>query len=201
LNDAGIFEFGDSAKAESLLDEIAKGSAIGRVVGSGVAVTAKVFGIERVPAVKGLGIPGHSARSSKGFGVTYACSPQGADHTAGAVMEEYLSPEGQAERSRDMQIVTASFDATGFCFFTYLMGEPDIIVSLINGFYGANWTASDYLEMGKEMLRQERAFNLREGIGPAQDRVPDWMRVEPLPPTNAVFDVPQEDIDRVFGEF
>lgn len=69
LNDVGLFNFGDAAKAEALIGEIAKGTPLGRILGSGVAVTAKVFGIDRVPAVKGLAIPAHAARSSKGWGV------------------------------------------------------------------------------------------------------------------------------------
>jgi len=196
LNDAGLFSFGDAAKAESLIDEIAKGTPLGRVLGSGVAVTARVFGIERVPAVKGQGIPAHAARSSKGWGVTYATSPQGADHTAGSVIEEPLSNKGQAERSRKAQIMTAALDATGLCLFTFLM--PKLIFPMINALYGISWTVEDYLDMGKEMLRQERAFNLKAGIGPEADRLPDWMSKEPLPPTKAVFDVPEEDIQSVF---
>jgi aldehyde:ferredoxin oxidoreductase len=196
LNDAGLFSFGDAAKAESLIDEIAKGTPLGRVLGSGVAVTARVFGIERVPAVKGQGIPAHAARSSKGWGVTYATSPQGADHTAGSVIEEPLSNKGQAERSRKAQIMTAALDATGLCLFTFLM--PKLIFPMINALYGISWTVEDYLDMGKEMLRQERAFNLKAGIGPEADRLPDWMSKEPLPPTQAVFDVPEEDLQSVF---
>ena len=199
LNDVDLFDFGDAAKAEYYLEEIAKGTPMGRILASGVATTAEVFGIDRVPAVKGLGIPAHSARSSKGWAVTYATSPQGADHTAGAVMEEHLSPEGHAERSRASQITMASLDATGLCLFTFLARNPQIIVPMINGLYGVSWTDVDYLEMGREMLRQERAFNMKAGIGPGADRIPDWMRKEPLPPTNAVFDVPQEDIDAVFN--
>jgi len=73
----------DMAKAEALIDEIGKGSPMGQILGSGVEITAKTLGISRVPAVKGQGIPAHSARSMKGWGVTYATSPQGADHIAG----------------------------------------------------------------------------------------------------------------------
>ena len=199
LNDVGLFEFGDAARAEALVNEIAQGTPMGRILGSGVVATAKAFGIDRIPAVKGLGIPAHSARSSKGWAVTYATSPQGADHTAGAVMEDPLSPKGQAERSRTSQIGMAAFDATGLCLFTFLARTPKVIVPMINALYGGNWTESDYLEMGRVMLRQERAFNLKAGIGPGADGIPEWMRREPLPPTNAVFDVPQEDLDAVFN--
>jgi aldehyde:ferredoxin oxidoreductase len=172
---------------------------MGRILGSGVAVTAKAFGIGRVPVVKGLGIPAHAARSSKGWAVTYATSPQGADHTAGGVAVEHLSAEGQGDRSRTSQIRMAAFDATGLCLFTFLSAASNLIVPMINALRGINWSEEDYLEFGKDILRQERDFNLKAGIGPGADRLPDWMTREPLPPTNAVFDVPQEDVDKVFN--
>jgi aldehyde:ferredoxin oxidoreductase len=199
LNDIGLFDFGDVARAEALIEEVGKGSPMGRILGNGVDITAKIFGIHRIPTVKGQGIPAHAARSMKGWGVTYATSPQGADHTAGIVVEDPLSSFGQVERSRASQIIYAALDTTGLCQFTFLTRQPEIIIPMINAFYGVNLTVADYVEMGKEMLRQERAFNIEAGIGPGTDKLPDWMRTEPLPPTNAVFDVPQEEIDRLFN--
>jgi aldehyde:ferredoxin oxidoreductase len=199
LNDVGLFEFGDVAKAEALIEEIGKGSPLGRILGSGVEVVARIFGINRVPAVKGQGIPAHAARSMKGWGVTYATSPQGADHTAGSVVVELLSSSGQVERSRTSQIINTAFDATGLCHLTFLFKNPETIMPMMNALYGVNLTLTDFMEMGKHMLRQERAFNMGAGIGPSADRLPDWMRIEALPPTDAVFDVPQEEIDELFN--
>ncbi|OGP87367.1 MAG: hypothetical protein A2156_09345 [Deltaproteobacteria bacterium RBG_16_48_10] len=199
LNDIGLFEFGDVAKAEALIEEIGKGSPMGRILGNGVEIAARVFGIDRIPTVKGQAIPAHAARSMKGWGVTYATSPQGADHTAGSVVVDLLSPSGQVERSRTSQIINAAFDATGLCHLTFLFKNPETIMPMINAFYGLNLTLTDFMGMGKEMLRQERAFNIKAGIGPSADRLPDWMKTEPLPPTNAVFDVPQEEIDDLFN--
>jgi aldehyde:ferredoxin oxidoreductase len=199
LNDIGLFKFGDVARAEALIEEIGKGSPMGRILGSGVDITAKIFGIDRVPAVKGQAIAAHAARSMKGWGVTYATSPQGADHTAGSVVVDTLSPFGQVERSRESQIVNTAFDITGLCHLTFLFKNPESIMPMINAFYGVNLTLADFMEMGKEMLRQERTFNIKAGIGPGADRLPDWMRTEPLPPTNAVFDVPQEEIGNFFN--
>lgn len=199
LNEIGLFDFGDYEKAESFIEEIAKGTPIGRILGSGVEVTAKIFGIERVPAVKGQAIPGHEPRALKGWGVTYATSPQGADHTAGPVVDDPLSPHGQVERSRRSQIINAAFDATGLCHFTFLYRNPEIVIPMINAFFGLELTIHDLYELGKEMLRQERTFNLKAGIGQASDRLPDFMRAEPLPPNNSVFDVPQEEIEGFFN--
>ena len=40
--------------------------------------------LERIPAVKGQIMSAYDPRSVKGLGVTYATSPQGADHTCGS---------------------------------------------------------------------------------------------------------------------
>jgi aldehyde:ferredoxin oxidoreductase len=199
LNDVGLFNFGDSAQAESLLEEIAQATPLGRILGNGTEVTAKVFGIDRVPTVKGQGIPGHEPRAFKGWGVTYATSPQGADHTAGPSIEDPLSPVGQVERSRSSQIINAAFDATGLCHFTFLAKNPDVVIPVINTFYDLNVTMEDLMNLGKKMLREEISFNRKAGIGPAADRLPDWMRREQLSPTNEKFDVPQKEIDEIFN--
>ncbi|MBN1318913.1 MAG: hypothetical protein JXA42_25755, partial [Anaerolineales bacterium] len=83
LNDIGLFEFGDAKKVMEYLEEIRKNTPMGRILGSGCVNAGKVLGITRIPAVKGQAIPEHAARSIKGYGTTYATSPQGADHTAG----------------------------------------------------------------------------------------------------------------------
>ncbi len=200
LNDAGLFEFGDAARAEALIDEIANGTLMGRILGNGTEVTAKVFGIARVPTVKGQAIAAHSGRSMKGWGVTYATSPQGADHTAGPVgAGDFLNPHGQVEVSRNSQIINTALDATGLCHFMFAYRYPQVLAPLLNTFLGTELTQEDIFEMGREMLRQERTFNLRAGIGPGADGLPEWMRKEPLPPTNAVFDVPQEEIETLFN--
>jgi aldehyde:ferredoxin oxidoreductase len=201
LSDVGLFNFGDSRRAEVLIEEIGKGTPMGRILGNGVAVTAKVFGIDRVPAVKGQAMPGHAARGLKGFGVTYATSPQGADHSAGIVhSENELDPVGKVQASREVQITTAALDSAGFCMFTNFFNPHGFhpVVELINAFYGVNWKDDEYLELGRKALRRERSFNLKAGLGPEQDRMPEWERREPLSPTGHVFDVPQEEIERFF---
>jgi aldehyde:ferredoxin oxidoreductase len=52
--------------------------------------------------------------------------------------------------------------------------------------------------LGRETLALERAFNQAAGFTAADDRIPEWMTLEPLPPHNTVFDVPAEELDGVF---
>ncbi len=201
LSEAGLYRMGDFQGAMALLDEVTLGSPLGRIVGSGVENAAKVLGIDRVPAVKGQAIPGHAARASKGWGVTYSTSPQGADHTTGAVTADPLSPHLQVDRSRWSQIVNTAMDATGLCHFTFLYHSKkhlDLLMPMISTLYGVDFSIADFVALGKSMLLQERDFNRRAGIGESADRLPDWMRTETLSPTNEVFDVPQEEIDEFF---
>jgi aldehyde:ferredoxin oxidoreductase len=200
LNDVGLFEFGDADKVMEYLDEIRHNTPLGRILASGCVNAAKVFGISRIPAVKGQALPEHAARALKGYGTTYATSPQGADHTAGSVemdMAFNLDPNGKVDICRSAQINMAFFDSAGMCMFATFINGPDRFVGLFNALLDGEWTGNDLLETGKEVLRMERAFNNKSGVGP--DRLPDWMSSEPLPPTGSVFDVPGEELDKFYN--
>lgn len=90
--DAGLLNFGDNQKIIDLVGETGKGTTLGRILGQGAAVTAKVFGVCRVPVVKGQGIPDHDPRVENGTGITYCTSAMGPDHTAGLVMWRNREP-------------------------------------------------------------------------------------------------------------
>lgn len=200
---AGLMEFGDSARALELVQEIAKGTVLGRVLGNGAKVTGEVFGVRRVPVVKGQAISAYDPRAIKGTGVTYATSPQGADHTAGLTIRakvDHLDPQGKAKLSRDTQFKMAGYDTLGACLFAGFgyAKAPGAIQDLIKSRYGWDLGEDVLIDLGRQTIQLEREFNLAAGLGPADDRIPEWMTEEPLPPHNAVFDVPNEDLDEVF---
>jgi len=202
--EAGLMKFGDGIRALELINEIRTGTPLGRILGQGAAITGKVLGIEHVPVVKGQAMSAYEPRVIKGTGVTYATSPQGADHTSGLTIRakvDHLDPKGQAALSRTAQINMAGYDSLGACIFTGFgfSTAPETIRDLINARYG--WDVGvDFLQvLGKESLKLEREFNLRAGFTRAHDRLPEWMTREPLPPHNSVFDVPDEDLDGLFN--
>ena len=203
--EAGLLAFGDGERALELVAEIGAGTPLGRVLGQGAAVAGRVFGVERVPAVKGQAISAYDPRAIKGTGVTYATSPQGADHTAGLTIRarvNHLDPNGQADLSRRAQVNMAGYDTLGACVFAGFgfAAAPETIRDLLNARYGWQVGADILQELGEETLSLEVAFNRRAGFTRAHDRLPEWMRREGLPPHNAVFDVPEEDLDGVFGQ-
>jgi len=212
--DAGLLKFGDADAAIDLIHQVGKGTPLGRIIGSGAAVTGRVFGVERVPVVKGQAMPAYDPRGVKGLGVTFATSPMGADHTAGYATTanilkvggyvDPLKPLGQVELSRNLQIATAAIDSTGMCLFTAfaILDQPETfqaMIDLLNAFSGLNFTAADFVEYGKKILKMERDFNMRAGFTKEQDRLPMFFKTEPVPPHNVIFDVTDEELDQVFN--
>ena len=118
--EVGLMSFGDGERALALLEEIRAGTPLGRMLGNGAVLTGKVLGITRVPAVKGQAMSAYEPRAIKGTGVTYATSPQGADHTCGLTIRskvDHLDPKGQVALSRTAQINMAGYDTLGACIF------------------------------------------------------------------------------------
>ena len=212
--EAGLAKFGDAEAAINLVKEVGKGTPLGRILGNGAAVTGKVFGVERVPVVKGQALPAYDPRGIQGIGVTYATSTMGADHTAAYAVTanilkvggyvDPLKPEGQVELSRNLQIATAVVDSVGVCLFIAFatLDQPETfqaLIDLVNAFYGLSMTADDVIEFGKSVLKNERDFNTRAGFTAEHDRLPEFFKKEALPPHNITFQVKDEDLDTLFN--
>jgi len=203
--EAGLMAWGDGERALQLVDEIHQNTPLGRILGMGATITGKVLGVERVPAVKGQAMSSYEPRAIKGTGVTYATTAQGADHTSGLTIRakvDHLSPKGQVAASLNAQLNNAGYDSLGACLFSgFGFGtDPTLVPNLVRTIYG--WEVPDnYLQaLGKETIKMEREWNRRAGFTNAHDRLPEWMTREPVPPTNAVFDVPNEELDTIFDK-
>ncbi|TRZ47953.1 aldehyde ferredoxin oxidoreductase [bacterium] len=203
--EAGVAAFGDGKAALNLLDEAGKGTVLGRVLAQGATVTGRVFGVNHVAAVKGQGLAGYDPRALKGTGVTYATSPMGADHTAGNLLPgragvDCNSPEGQIKASRELQIMSTVIDNMGLCLFVGpLLPEMGIISQLLTKALGRLFSIEAVLEIGKGILRTELAFNRTAGLNEADDRLPEFFRVEKLSPRDLVFDVSDTEIDQTLS--
>jgi len=211
--EGGLAEFGDGAKAIELVNEIGRGTPLGRILGAGAVATGKAFGVSRVPHVKGQNMPAYEPRAIKGIGMTYAISTMGADHTSGyTIAPEMLGVSGKldpldpnkTELARNFQYATAFIDTTGHCLFIAfaildIASGFEGMVEECNGVLGTSWTADDVSRIGKEVLDLELDFNRKAGFTKADDRLPEFMTYEPLPPHDVVWDIADSEIDKVFG--
>ena len=213
--DAGIIEYGDGERAYEILKyELAKGTPLGRIIGSGTGNLGKLYGLVRVPVAKNQAIPAYEPRAVKGQGVTYATTPMGADHTAGYAVATnilnsggYIDPlkkDGQLELSRNLQIASAAVDSTGMCIFVAFPALDDpkclpALIDMINARFGINLTAEDVTSLGENIIKVEREFNKKAGLTNSDDRLPEFMKYEQLPPHNVVWDFTNEELDSVWG--
>ncbi len=203
--EAGIIEFGDAEGAKDIIKQVKEGTHLGKIIGNGVVITGKVLGVIRIPAIKGQGIPAYDPRALKGNGVTYVTSPMGADHTAAntfGTMNEVdpLGREGHLENSKKLQIRAALLDLLGVCLFIRppFVNNPQLFVELLEGKFGWDLTLNDIREFGNDILNSEREFNKKAGVSEEFFDIPEFMREEPLPPNNSVFDISLDKMTEIW---
>lgn len=208
--EGGLIPWGDGNAALKLVKEIAQGTENGRMLGGGVKITGEKLGVERIPHVKGQCLSGYDPRILKGTGVTFATSPQGADHTAGIVLPGPHDPQynpvastGQAPKSQFMQSWMAAVDTLGLCM---MVGMPVMeagpgldqnLIACVAAVTGESLGPDYMTELGRSVLKIEREFNKAAGLTAKDDRLPAFFSQESNAPGAPVFDVPEEEIDSV----
>ena len=209
--EGGIIPYGDGKAAIELMKKAYDPKSLkGSLICSGAKATGEALGVTRIPVVKGQALPAYDPRPIRGIGVTYATSTMGADHTSGyTIAAEILGIKGQvtdpraiekAELSRNFQATTAYIDSTGYCLFIAfcVLDDDDGFTAMknsVDSFVGQDLDIGEY---GTAILKNERAFNKRAGFTALDDRLPEFFYTEPLPPHNVVFNVPDEEVDKVY---
>ena len=208
--EAGIIPFGDGDAAIDFLKKVGTDDPLGKLIGLGALGLGQAFGVTHVAHVKGQSLPAYDPRPIRGIGVTYATGTQGGDHTQGyTIAPEILQVGGapdrmaieKAELSRAFQATTAFIDSSGYCLFIAfaildIESGAEGMVQSVQGFLGED--SLDLVEYGMNVLKKEREFNKKAGFTKVDDRLPEFFKNEPLPPHNVVFEVPDEELDKVF---
>lgn len=210
--ESGWLAFGDCLGAINLVREIYEPTDRGAILMNGAARTAAALGISRSPTVKMQAIPGYDPRVLRGQGLVYATSPMGADHTSGYTLfleagldAAHKSPADLIALARNVQAKTMFLDTAGYCTFVDSTVESSretlqAMLDTVNGYCGSSYAETDFVDKGLEWLRTEIAFNRAAGLDESQDRLPRFMKEEPLPPKDVVWDLSDNDIDKVFQD-
>ena len=111
-----------------------------------------------------------------------------------------LGLDKQVETSRRLQLRAAILDTMGLCLFTRppFVKKPELFTLFLKARHGWVLTFKDVQKMGLDVLETEREFNRRAGVSEEFYDIPEFMREEPLPPRNSVFDIPLEEMQRVW---
>jgi aldehyde:ferredoxin oxidoreductase len=194
--DAGKMEFGDAEGAKGLLQEISDGTPVGKMIGDGAVTTGRETGHARVPTFRGQAIPAWDPRPLKATGVTYATSAQGADHTAGLVINPGQPEEKWAKASQKAQLINAICDASGFCMF--ISPTVEEIRQFFSAYFGQEISTREITDYGWEILEDEWAFSDDAGFKLSDDVIPACVKEDAIGAANdQVFDATPETLAAV----
>ena len=201
--ECGKLPWGDADGIIAMLEEVRAGTGFGPTLGDGCEAVGLALGAKRIPTVKHQAMSGYDPRNTKGTGITYATSPQGADHTAALTMGRAFDDAGraaQAYASNKLQ-VAISFSDSMMCLFAFsnVVPKKELLGDLMSGLYGGPADFSRVtVGLGVKTLLTERAFNKMAGFTDADDKLPDFFYTERSDATGSVFDINQKEIDVLF---
>ena len=207
--------FGNYSAMLKLLKKIAYREGIGDLLADGTRKASEKLGKGSESFaihIKGLEIPGHTARGLKGMALGYATSPRGGSH-----QDFRPGPERGGKYDR-----------------TVIDGKPELVVknqnmctigdSLIicrrhsEGFHGAflnekyldlanlatgfDYDLGELTQVAERIFTLERLYNVREGSRRADDTLPSRFLTEAIPhgPSKGMF-VSREELDTMLNEY
>jgi aldehyde:ferredoxin oxidoreductase len=195
--------FGDADAMLQLLELIAARQGIGNLLAEGTKRAAQRIGggAERFAVhVKGQELPYHDPRIQHGLGLGYAVSYTGADHCHSAFDRSY-EQEATMDGVRNLGVLETMpatwlgpekvrailYDSLrqhlnnslGLC--QFLPYRNDQVVEAVRAVTGWDTNAWELWKAAERLVTMGRAFNVRQGLTPADDRLPPRM-AEPLGP-------------------
>ena len=181
--------WGDVDAIEALLVGMSDGTGLGGVLGKGITAAARELNLEDLAVhVKGLEPAGYDPRKLKGMGLTYATSPRGACHLRTTFYKPELagmSPpdelQGKAGLLVEYEDRLTIFDCLVLCRFfrdMYTWEELERSIALATGLEP---DTAALRTMAAHITDLTRAFNLREGLTPEDDRLPRRLTKVALP--------------------
>jgi aldehyde:ferredoxin oxidoreductase len=202
-------EWGSEEALLQLVDLIARREGIGNLLADGTRAAAARVGRDTAKwAVqsKGLEITAVELRAAYSYALAFAVNPRGPDHLlsetmaefggtpeARAVMrkitgsDEYIGGtvlEKRAEIVRWHEDIYAVCDALGICAFasTAAYGVDEVRAArLFEAATGIAMGEAEIMRAGRRIVTLERCFNMREGLGRADDTIP-WRFTHELQP-------------------
>jgi len=208
--------WGNHQAVNRLVEMTARREGFGDVLAEGSARLAERLGGEAkkfLHAVKGLEMPGHSARALRGMSIGYATGTRGGSHHDARPTPQYAPDfdrrglDGKAAWAVRSQNFTAVDDSLVLCRFTserggYGMYLNESYVRMINAATGWDLDLAELERIGERICTLERAFNVREGISRKDDTLPWRVQHEPMSdgPSKGTF-CPPEELDQMLDEY
>jgi aldehyde:ferredoxin oxidoreductase len=167
---------------------------LGEILADGVKRAAEKIGqdSERFAIhAGGQELPMHDSRLDPGYAIAYECEPTPGRHTISCdlyaslfgVEKKFPQLRGKLRRARGktakkVELYAAGsfymqlLNGSGICMFGALTADFPI-VEYLNAATGWNLTPEDYFKTGERILSLRKAFSVREGVSPADQKLND----------------------------
>ena len=182
-----------------MVERIALRQGLGTLLAEGVARAAKRIGLrseEFALHIKGQEIPMHEPRWKQGMGIGYAMSPTGADHCHNMHDSSYTSLSPLLEEMKTLGILEPLpisdlspakirlltyhslwmhfLNCAVCCYFVMVWGQVGFqrMAELVSSVTGWNTSVFELMKIGERAANLARAFNVREGLTPQDDNMP-----------------------------
>ena len=186
--------YGDVDGIAGLLNDIAGRVGIGDVLAEGIVPASRAWGLEDLAVhVKGMEPAGYDPRVLKGMGLSYAVSDRGACHLRTTFYKPELAglipPEAvdkKAELLIDFENRLTVFDALILCRFYRDMYPWEELSRVVHLTTGLDVSPASLKDTAEQIATLVRRFNIREGLTPADDRLPARLHREALPSGHSI---------------
>jgi aldehyde:ferredoxin oxidoreductase len=181
-------DYGQVDRIAELLELIAARQGIGDLLADGVRAAARRLGLEELSIqVKGLEPAGYDPRTLQGMALAYAVADRGACHLRTTFYKPELSGmidprsnEGKAELFLEYEDRLAVFDCLIICRFFRDYYYWDELATIIRGSLGLRFSEAELKAVAARIASTIRDYNRQEGMGPADDAVPEFFFTQPV---------------------
>ncbi len=176
--------FGNTSAVLEMSETLAYRRGFGNILAEGSRRLAEKYGSpESSMSVKGQELAAYDPRGVWGMALEYATSNIGGSHMrAYTISNEILGVEpvseptkfeGKAALVKYVQDFTEVMDCSGLCQFPSFALNLDDYLDLINAVTGFDYTKDEIMKAAERVWNMERLFNLKAGIKPEEDRLPE----------------------------
>ena len=187
-------DYGDVDGIARLLEDIARRKGIGAVLADGIRSAAKAWSMEdQAIHVKGLEPAGYDPRVLKGMGLAYGSSDRGACHLRATFYKPELAKmidpnqiEGKAAMFAEWEDRLTVFDTLILCRFYRDLYQWEELSTIIEGTTGLRLDKNGMRAIAANVTNETRRFNVREGLTPEDDHLPQRFHTEALQPGQVI---------------
>ena len=200
-------DYGEVDKIASLLQDIAYRKGIGDELARGIKIVSRQWGMEEQAVhVKGLEPAGYDPRVLKGMGLAYGTSDRGACHLRATFYKPELAGmidpdviEGKAEMFAEWEDRLTLFDCLILCRFYRDLYQWEELAEMINATTGLQLSTEQMRKIARSVTDNARWFNIREGLTPDEDKLPQKFYKEIIPEKEKI--ITEEQMNTMLKEY